>query len=53
WMSLAVLCWDMALVRLLDRPRWRGWLQRRVGALDRLCGVLLLALGGWLVLAAL
>ncbi|EMX0685212.1 LysE family translocator, partial [Pseudomonas aeruginosa] len=25
WMSLAVLCWDMALVRLLDRPRWRGW----------------------------
>ena len=47
------LCWDMALVRLLDRPRWRGWLQRRVGALDRLCGVLLLALGGWLVLAAL
>ncbi|MBF2962858.1 LysE family translocator, partial [Pseudomonas aeruginosa] len=24
-----------------------------VGALDRLCGVLLLALGGWLVLAAL
>nr|WP_134595266.1 LysE family translocator [Pseudomonas aeruginosa] len=53
WMSLAVLCWDMALVRLLDRPRWLGWLQRRVGALDRLCGVLLLALGGWLVLAAL
>ncbi|WP_395478582.1 LysE family translocator [Pseudomonas aeruginosa] len=53
WMSLAVLCWDMALVRLLDRPCWRGWLQRRVGALDRLCGVLLLALGGWLVLAAL
>ncbi|MBG4895706.1 LysE family translocator [Pseudomonas aeruginosa] len=53
WMSLAVLCWDMALVRLLDRPRWRGGLQRRVGALDRLCGVLLLALGGWLVLAAL
>ncbi|TES06554.1 LysE family translocator [Pseudomonas aeruginosa] len=53
WMSLAVLCWDMALVRLLDRPRWRGWLQRRVGSLDRLCGVLLLALGGWLVLAAL
>ncbi|HGE2203599.1 TPA: LysE family translocator [Pseudomonas aeruginosa] len=53
WMSLAVLCWDMALVRLLDRPRWCGWLQRRVGALDRLCGVLLLALGGWLVLAAL
>ncbi|HFS5691682.1 TPA: LysE family translocator [Pseudomonas aeruginosa] len=53
WMSLAVLCWDMALVRLLDRPRWRGWLQRWVGALDRLCGVLLLALGGWLVLAAL
>lgn len=53
WMSLAVLCWDMALVRLLDRPRWRGWLQRRGGALDRLCGVLLLALGGWLVLAAL
>ncbi|HGM8400249.1 TPA: LysE family translocator [Pseudomonas aeruginosa] len=53
WMSLAVLCWDMALVRLLDRPRWRGWLQRRVGALGRLCGVLLLALGGWLVLAAL
>jgi len=53
WMGLAVLCWDMALVRLLDRPRWRGWLQRRVGALDRLCGVLLLALGGWLVLAAL
>ncbi|HGM6476642.1 TPA: LysE family translocator [Pseudomonas aeruginosa] len=53
WMSLAVLCWDMALVRLLDRPHWRGWLQRRVGALDRLCGVLLLALGGWLVLAAL
>lgn len=52
WMSLAVLCWDMALVRLLDEPRWR-WLQRRVGALDRLCGVLLLALGGWLVLAAL
>ncbi|MFO6242820.1 hypothetical protein ACLBVD_03795, partial [Pseudomonas aeruginosa] len=42
-----------ALVRLLDRPRWRDWLQRRVGALDRLCGVLLLALGGWLVLAAL
>ncbi len=53
WMSLAVLCWDMALVRLLDRPRWRGWLQRRVGALDRLCGGLLLALGGWLLWSGL
>lgn len=49
WMGAVVLVWDLALVRLLDRPRWRGWLQRRVMALDRLCGGLLLALGGWLL----
>lgn len=49
WMTAVVLFWDMALVRLLGHPRWRGWLQARVRALDRLCGALLLALGGWLV----
>ncbi|MDF3932461.1 LysE family transporter, partial [Pseudomonas citronellolis] len=49
WMGAVVLLWDLALVRLLDRRRWRGWLQRRVRALDRLCGALLLALGLWLV----
>ncbi|MDE3739293.1 MULTISPECIES: LysE family translocator [Pseudomonas] len=48
WMTAVVLFWDMALVRLLGHPRWRGWLQMRVRALDRLCGALLLALGGWL-----
>ncbi|MCY1379939.1 hypothetical protein D9M69_677080 [compost metagenome] len=48
WMTLVVLVWDMALVRLLRHPRWRGRLQLRVRALDRVCGALLLALGGWL-----
>lgn len=52
WMTAVVLFWDMALVRLLGHPRWRGWLQRRVWMLDRLCGLLLLALGGWLVVEA-
>ncbi|BAN51270.1 LysE family translocator [Metapseudomonas resinovorans] len=50
WMTLVVLVWDMALVRLLRHPRWRGRLQLRVRALDRFCGALLLALGGWLTL---
>ncbi|SDK79240.1 Threonine/homoserine/homoserine lactone efflux protein [Pseudomonas delhiensis] len=49
WMGAVVLLWDLALVRLLDRRRWRGWLQRRVRTLDRACGALLLALGGWLL----
>ncbi|WP_444437170.1 LysE family translocator [Pseudomonas sp. A6] len=49
WMGAVVLLWDLALVRLLDRRRWRGWLQRRVRTLDRTCGALLLALGGWLL----
>ncbi|MDH4568172.1 LysE family translocator [Pseudomonas sp. BN414] len=49
WMTLVVLVWDMALVRLLGHPRWRDWLQLRVRVLDRLCGALLLALGVWLV----
>ncbi|MCY1343319.1 Threonine efflux protein [compost metagenome] len=49
WMTAVVLFWDMALVRLLGHPRWRGWLQLRVRSLDRLCGALLLALGGWLL----
>ncbi|MCG8909906.1 LysE family translocator [Pseudomonas sp. DP-17] len=53
WMGAVVLFWDMALVRLLDRPRWRGWLKRRVTALDRLCGGLLLVLGGWLLWSGL
>ncbi|WP_236175725.1 LysE family translocator [Pseudomonas pseudonitroreducens] len=53
WMVAVVLLWDMALVRLLDRPRWRAWLQHRVTALDRLCGGLLLALGGWLLWSGL
>ncbi|MDH4558754.1 LysE family translocator [Pseudomonas sp. BN417] len=53
WMTAVVLFWDMALVRLLGHPRWRGWLQARVRLLDRLCGALLLALGGWLALGAL
>lgn len=53
WMGAVVLVWDLALVRLLDRQRWRGWLQRRVRLLDRLCGALLLALGGWLLLLGL
>lgn len=50
WMTLAVLGWDLALVRLLGRAHWRAWLQRRVVWLDKLCGVLLLALGLWLLL---
>ncbi|NWL79441.1 LysE family translocator [Pseudomonas taiwanensis] len=49
WMTAVVLFWDMALVRLLGYPRWRGWLQLRVRALDRLCGALLLVLGAWLL----
>lgn len=53
WMTLVVLFWDLALVRLLDQARWRSWLQRRVRWLDRGCGGLLLALGGWLLLGAL
>jgi threonine/homoserine/homoserine lactone efflux protein len=50
WMTLVVLAWDLALVRLLGQARWRSWLQRRVVWLDRLCGGLLLALGLWLLL---
>ncbi|WP_342243289.1 LysE family translocator [Pseudomonas sp. OTU5201] len=53
WMTAVVLFWDMTLVRLLGHPRWRGWLQMRVRALDRLCGALLLALGGWLAAGAI
>ena len=49
WMTAVVLGWDMALVRLLGHARWRGWLRRRVRLLDRLCGALLLILGGWLL----
>ena len=52
-MGAVVLFWDLALVRLLDQQRWRGWLQRQVRALDRLCGGLLLGLGGWLLLLGL
>lgn len=52
WMAAVVLGWDLALVRLLGHARWRGWLRRRVRALDRLCGALLLALGGWLLITA-
>ncbi len=52
WMTLVVLFWDMALVRLLDHARWRTWLRRRVGLLDRICGALLLVLGGWLAIGA-
>lgn len=50
WMTLVVLFWDLALVRLLDQPRWRTWLQHRVRWLDRGCGALLLILGLWLLL---
>lgn len=53
WMTAVVLFWDMALVRLLGHPSWRAWLQVRVRLLDRLCGALLLALGGWLALGTL
>lgn len=53
WMTLVVLLWDLALVRLLDQAHWRGWSQRHVRWLDRGCGGLLLALGGWLLLRAL
>lgn len=53
WMALVVLIWDLALVRLLDHRRWRTWLQRRVVLLDRLCGLLLLVLGGGLLFTAL
>ncbi len=49
WMTLVVLGWDMALVRLLGHQRWRGRLQRRVALLDQLCGGLLAALGMWLL----
>lgn len=52
WMTLVVLFWDLALVRLLDQARWRTWLQRRVRWLDRGCGALLLALGLWLLVSA-
>lgn len=52
WMTLVVLFWDLALVRLLDQPRWRTWLQLRVRWLDRGCGALLLVLGVWLLLGA-
>ncbi|MBC9252874.1 lysine transporter LysE [Pseudomonas alcaligenes] len=45
WMSLVVLIWDLLLIRLLARGRWRDWLGRHVSRLDRLCGALLLVLG--------
>jgi threonine efflux protein len=51
WMTLVVLVWDLLLVRLLGQARWRSWLQRHVGWLDRLCGGLLLVLGLWLMCA--
>ncbi|QNH06958.1 LysE family translocator [Pseudomonas sp. B11D7D] len=52
WMTLVVLFWDLALVRLLDQARWRGCLQRRVRWLDHGCGALLLVLGLWLLISA-
>lgn len=52
WMTLVVLLWDLALVRLLDQARWRSWLQSRVRWLDRGCGALLLVLGLWLLIGA-
>jgi threonine/homoserine/homoserine lactone efflux protein len=52
WMTLVVWGWDLALVRLLGRQRWRAWLQRQVRWLDRVCGALLLAMGLWLVLGS-
>nr|WP_250646393.1 LysE family translocator [Pseudomonas oligotrophica] len=53
WMAAVVLLWDLALVRLLHRPRWRAWLRQRVRALDRLCGALLGLLGSALLAGAL
>lgn len=53
WMTLVVWGWDLALVRLLAYPRWRGWLQQRVRWLDRGCGALLSLLGVSLVLGGL
>lgn len=53
WMGAVVLAWDLVLVRLLVIERWRVWLQRRVVVLDRVCGGLLLALGVYLLAAAL
>ncbi len=50
WMSLVVLAWDLLLIRLLAQARWRDWLRRHVSRLDRLCGALLLVLGGCLLL---
>jgi threonine/homoserine/homoserine lactone efflux protein len=52
WMTLVVWGWDLTLVRLLGRQRWRAWLQRQVRWLDRVCGALLLAMGLWLVLGS-
>ncbi|WAJ37442.1 LysE family translocator [Pseudomonas sp. GOM7] len=52
WMTLVVLGWDLALVRLLRHRRWRAWLQRQVRWLDRGCGVLLSALGLWLLIGS-
>lgn len=52
WMTLVVWGWDLALVRLLGRQRWRAWLQRQVRCLDRVCGALLLAMGLWLMLGS-
>ncbi|HLD66879.1 MAG TPA: LysE family transporter [Pseudomonas sp.] len=49
WMTLVVLAWDLALVRLLAHGPWRDGLQRHVISLDRICGALLLALGLWLL----
>ncbi|KIL03598.1 LysE family translocator [Pseudomonas sp. S5(2021)] len=53
WMGAVVLLWDLALVRLLYRPRWRNGLRRRVRTLDRLCGALLALLGSALLGGAL
>ena len=53
WMGAVVLLWDLALVRLLYRPRWRNGLRHRVRTLDRLCGALLALLGSALLGGAL
>lgn len=53
WMGAVVLLWDLALVRLLYRPRWRNGLRRQVRTLDRLCGALLALLGSALLGGAL
>jgi threonine/homoserine/homoserine lactone efflux protein len=49
WMVTVVLVWDLLVVKCISLPHTQRYLQRYIGSIERIAGVVLMGFGGWIL----